>query len=427
MRRVSRSRARSRPATIERAAADLAAGREDADRSGSAHRIVRRAAVRRRAMSSARSRVSPAPNDAANSTAALLVPAEKSVASAAAPAAGVALPLNGTLVVFLGGLFLFAFVGMLIVARPVLVPMTAAALLAMTLMPAVNRLRGWGLPRPAAVLVVAVALVAGIVVVGWLLVEPLGNALDTLPLLEGVGQRLARLGRRIFGTPYIDWLSERLNEAMPTAALSTHLFGGVGEAVALVLTTFVLTFFLLLSGDLFLQKLIRVLPRIRDKLKALKVVNSVQEDVGRYFATVTLVNIVMGSIAGAIGTWFELPAPMLLAVLVALFNYVPYLGGIVNTLLLLVAATAVYPSLGETILPPLAYAVCALIEGHFVTPLIVGRRTQLNAVTVVFGLVFWAWVWGIPGMALAIPLLLVVKGFAMHIEHLEAVGEFMGR
>jgi predicted PurR-regulated permease PerM len=60
-------------------------------------------------------------------------------------------------------------------------------------------------------------------------------------------------------------------------------------------------------------------------------------------------------------------------------------------------------------------------------PRIVGRRTQLNAVTVVFGLVFWAWVWGIPGMALAIPLLLVVKGFAMHIEHLEAVGEFMGR
>ncbi len=379
-------------------------------------------------MTNRRPAVSRVRNEAASATAALLAPTEESAASVVAPVVGSAALPHGTLdVVFLGGLFLFAFVGMLIVARPVLVPMTAAALLAMTLMPAVNRLRGWGLPRPAAVVIVAVALIAGIVVVGWLLVEPLGNALDTLPLLEGVGHRLARLGRRIFGTPYIDWLSERVNEAMPNAALSARLFGGVGEAVALVLTTFVLMFFLLLSGDLFLQKLIRVLPRIRDKLKALKVVNSVQEDVGRYFATVTLVNVVMGGIAGAIGTWFELPAPMLLAVLVTLINYVPYLGGIVNTLLLLVAATAVYPSLGETMLPPLAYAVCALIEGHFVTPLIVGRRTQLNAVTVVFGLVFWAWVWGIPGMALAIPLLLVVKGFAMHIERLEAIGEFMGR
>jgi predicted PurR-regulated permease PerM len=170
-----------------------------------------------------------------------------------------------------------------------------------------------------------------------------------------------------------------------------------------------------------------VLPRIRDKLKALKVVNSVQEDVGRYFATVTLINVGMGVIAGAIATWFELPAPMLIAVLVTLIQYIPYLGGIVNTLLLLLAAAAVYPSLGEVILPPLVYAACALVEGHFLTPLVVGKRTQLNAVTVVFGLVFWAWAWGIPGMALAIPILLVIKGFAMHIERLEAVGEFMGR
>ena len=171
----------------------------------------------------------------------------------------------------------------------------------------------------------------------------------------------------------------------------------------------------------------QVLPRIRDKLKALKVVNSVQEDVGRYFATVTLVNIVMGVIAGAIATYFELPAPLLLAVLVGLFNYFPYVGAIVNTLLLLLAAAAVYTSIGEAVLPPAIYALVALVEGHLVTPVIVGRRTQLNAVTVVFGLVFWAWVWGIPGMALAIPLLLVIKGFAMHIERLEAVGAFMGR
>jgi predicted PurR-regulated permease PerM len=77
--------------------------------------------------------------------------------------------------------------------------------------------------------------------------------------------------------------------------------------------------------------------------------------------------------------------------------------------------------------PPAIYAVLAVIEGQLVTPVVVGRRTQLNAVTVVFGLVFWAWVWGIPGLALAIPLLLVLKGFATHIDRLEAVSEFMGR
>jgi predicted PurR-regulated permease PerM len=335
---------------------------------------------------------------------------------------------HGTLeVVFLGGLFLFAFVGTLIVARPVLVPMVAAALLAMTLMPAVNRLRHWGAPHAVAVTIVTIALVAALALLAWLLVEPLGNALSALPLLDGLGQRLARLSQRVFGAAYTQWVTDRLREAAPGPNFSAALFANVAESVVLVATTLLLTLFLLLSGDLFLQKLVRVLPRIRDKLKALKVVNSVQEDVGRYFATVTIVNIVMGAIAGAIATYFELPAPLLLAVLVALFNYFPYVGAIVNTLLLLLAAATAYTSIGEVILAPTAYAAVAMVEGHLITPVIVGRRTQLNAVTVVFGLVFWTWAWGIPGMALAIPLLLVIKGFAMHIERLEAVGEFMGR
>ena len=330
-------------------------------------------------------------------------------------------------VAFLGGLFVFAFIGILIIARPALVPMTAAALLAMTLMPAVNRLRQWGLPHVLAVTVVAIAVAGGVFLLAWLLVEPLGNALNALPLLDGLGTRLARLGRRVFGAPYTEWVTDRLREAFAGAALGPRLFASVGETVVLAFTTLVLTLFLLLSGNLFLQKLVRVLPRIRDKVKAVQVVNSVQEDVSRYLGTVTLINVVMGTFAGLIATYFELPAPLLIGVLVTLINYAPYVGGVANVLLILLASAAVYGGLGEVIVPPAIYAVLAVIEGQLVTPVVVGRRTQLNAVTVVFGLVFWAWVWGIPGMALAIPLLLVLKGFATHIERLEAVSEFMGR
>ncbi|HEX9300736.1 MAG TPA: AI-2E family transporter [Casimicrobiaceae bacterium] len=335
---------------------------------------------------------------------------------------------QGTLpVAFLGVLTLLAFVGTLIVAHAVLVPMVAAALLAMTLMPAVNRLRQWGLPHALAATVIAIALVAGIVALSYLLIEPLLKALDALPALDGVGQRLARLLRNVFGEPYTTWVADRIRETNPSAALSARLFSGVGETTVMVLTTIVLTFFLLLSGDLFLHKLVRVLPRIRDKMKAVKVVNAVQEDVGRYFATVTLINIVVGTIAGVIAWYWELPAPLLLAVLVALFNFVPYLGAIANVLLLLLASGAAHTAFAEVLAAPAAFSVVAALEGNIITPLIVGRRTQLNAVTVVFGLVFWFWVWGIAGMVLAIPLLLVVKGFATHIERLGAVNEFMGR
>ncbi len=181
----------------------------------------------------------------------------------------------------------------------------------------------------------------------YLLIDPLLNALNALPALDGLGQRLARLLRNMFGEPYTTWVADRVRETNPGAVLGAHLFSGVGETTVMVLTTIVLTFFLLLSGNLFLQKLVRVLPRIRDKVKAVKVVHAVQEDVGRYFATVTLINIVVGTIAGGIAWYWELPAPLLLAVLVALFNYVPYLGAIANVLLLLLASGAAYTDFGE--------------------------------------------------------------------------------
>ncbi len=354
-------------------------------------------------------------------------PSTAARAAAEAPMAAPAIRQATVSTVFLGALTALALVGTLVVARPVLVPIVAAALLAMTLMPAVNRLRRSGIPHPLAATAVALAVVAGLVGLSYLLVDPLFNALDALPALDGLGQRIARLLRSVFGEPYTNWVAERIGETNPGAALSARLFNGIGETAVLALTTTVLTFFLLLSGDLFLQKLVRVLPRVRDKVKAIKVVNAVQEDVGRYFATVTLINIVVGTIAGTIAWYWELPAPLLLAVLVGLFNYVPYLGAVVNVLLLLLASGAAYSTFGEIFAAPLAFCAVAALEGNFITPLIVGRRTQLNAVTVVFGLVFWGWIWGIAGMVLAIPLLLVVKGFATHIERLEAVNEFMGR
>lgn len=329
--------------------------------------------------------------------------------------------------VFLGGLFTFAFIGVLILARPLLVPVAASTLLAMTLMPTVNRIRAWGVPHALAATLVAGALAIALVVLAELLVEPLGKALDAIPALEGFGQRLWRLARAVIGAPYTDWISTQLQEAAAHADWGARLFAGLWEASALALTTAVLTFFLLVSGDLFLQKLVRVLPRIRDKVKAVKVVNAVQEDVSRYLGTVTLINAALGAVAGTISWYWELPAPLLWAVLVAAFNFVPYVGAVVNVLLLLAASAATYATLGEILTPPALFALVTAIEGHLITPMIVGRRTQLNAVVVVVGLLFWAWVWGIAGLVLAVPLLLVIKGFAAHIERLEPINEFMGR
>lgn len=344
-----------------------------------------------------------------------------------APGDGGRVPRGALPTALLGGLFAIACIGLLVYARAMLIPMVAAALLAMTLMPAVSRLRRLGLPHWVAASLVAIALVAVLAGVLFLLVEPFDRALSALPALDALGRRLVRLAGSIYGAPYAQWLLERLREAAPDGAASARFFISVGETVVLVATTLVLTFFLLLSGDLFLQRLVQVLPRVRDKVRAVRVVRAVQEDVGRYLATVTLINIVVGFLVGAIAWYWDLPAPLLLGVVAALLNYVPYVGAIANVLLLLLASGATYTAFGEIFAAPAAFSAIAALEGNVVTPLIVGRRTQLNAVTVVFGLVFWAWVWGLVGMVLAIPMLLVLKGFAMHVERLEAVNAFMSR
>jgi predicted PurR-regulated permease PerM len=328
----------------------------------------------------------------------------------------------------LGGLFFIAVLALLVYARALLVPMVAAALLAMTLMPAVNRLRSLGLPHPLAASVVAIALLLFLAGLSYLLIQPFDQALDALPALEGLAHRLARLSSRIYGEPYTEWVLERLHEAAAGGGgASAGFFISAGETIVLAGATLVLTFFLLLSGNLFLQRLVQVLPRVRDKVKAVRVVNAVQEDVGRYLATVTLVNFVVGIIVGSIAWYWDLPAPLLLGTVAGLLNYVPYVGAITNVLLLLLASGATYTAFGEIFAAPVAFATIAALEGNVITPLIVGRRTQLNAVTVVFALVFWGWVWGIVGMVLAIPLLLVVKGFATHIERLEPINAFMSR
>jgi len=329
--------------------------------------------------------------------------------------------------VFLGGLFAFASVAVLIAARPVLVPVVAAAVLAMTLTPVVQRLRRWGISQPLAAVLVACSVVLGVLGLVRLLVEPLGAALDAIPALEGLGGRLWRLCRALFGVPYADWLANRIREVAGNAEWSTALFGGLWEATTVIVTTFVLMLFLLMSGDLFLQKLVRVLPRVRNKVKAVRVVKAVQEDISRYFVTVTLINAGLGTTAGLIAWYWELPSPLLWAVVVAVLNYLPYVGAVANVTLLLAASAATYATLPEILVPPAVFAAIVVVEGQFVTPLAIGRRTQLNAVTVVVGLLFWAWAWGIAGLVLAVPLLLVVKGFAAHVEQLEAINEFIGK
>jgi len=326
------------------------------------------------------------------------------------------------------GLFVLAVIAVLAVGRTFFVPLTAAIVLAMVLSPLVARLESMRVPRIAAALVAIGAVVFALFVAIELLLDPLARLLDEIPSMQALIGRITRVSKQLLGEPYGNWLKLRFAELaqQQSGTLSAQLFGGAAGASIGVVTVIVLAFFLLASGDHFLQKLVQALPRIRDKVNAVRIVRTVQDEVSHYFATVTLINLALGTAVGVICWYFELPNALLWGALVALFNFVPYVGPLASFTLISIASFGTFATVSEALVVPVLFACITLAEGQVVTPMIVGRRVELSPVVVVVSLLFWAWLWGIAGMILAVPIMLVVKIWAQRTEALAPWSEFLG-
>ncbi len=313
--------------------------------------------------------------------------------------------------------------------REVVFPIVAAALLSMLLSPIVAQFERLRLPRIAAALLVIGGVVGLVFLAIDALLGPLARSLDALPAMEGLAHRIFRVLRFTMGEAFAKWGEAQVAHFKSSAgdsAASGALFKQVVGASLGLVTVLLLAFFLLASGDLFLQKLIRVIPRIRDKVNALKIVRTVQEEVSRYLLTVTMINSGLGIVVGSVCWYFDLPNAVLWGTIVGLLNFIPYLGPLISLTLLTAAAAANFGTLAQVLAIPLSFSAITLVEGQVLTPMIVGHRVELNPVVVFIGLLFWFWLWGIPGMIVAIPLLIIAKVWAQHTEALSAWAEFLG-
>ena len=358
-------------------------------------------------------------------------PAVEDVAPAASLAPATALPLERRLrpaQVSIVGLFVIALLGTVWWAKPVLMPVIGAMVLATLLKPIVSRLESLHVPRIAGSFGVVALVTAGIFVAVELLVDPLTRLLDTMPAMESLLYRLLRAARQSFGQPVGTWLENRVNEiaAQQSGAASAGVFAALLSSWVTIGTILLLTFFLLAAGDHFLQSLVQVLPRVRDKVNAVRIVRTVQGEVSHYFMTVTAINTVLGVVIGLLCAYLEVPNAMLWGTMVALLNYLPYVGPVVAFLALTMVSAAHFSVFAEVLALPSAYAVVTIFEGQLITPMLVGRRVALNPVIVFAGLLFWGWLWGVAGMVLAIPLLLVTKIWAQHTPVLAPWAEFLG-
>ncbi|MEP6733568.1 MAG: AI-2E family transporter [bacterium] len=210
-------------------------------------------------------------------------------------------------------------------------------------------------------------------------------------------------------------------------SVSSRLFGTTQRLVAGMVEVFILLYFLLAGGDLFLQKLIKVLPHFGDKVKAVEIARATEAAVSAYLTTTLLVNLAEGTIVAIVLWMLGMPNVLLWGALVACLEFVPYLGALTAVVVFTLAGLSAFPDVGHALLIPGSFLAINLIQANLATPMLLGHRLTLNPVAIFIGLTFFFWIWGVAGAFLAVPLLATFKIFCDHITSLAAIGEFLGQ
>ena len=205
----------------------------------------------------------------------------------------------------------------------------------------------------------------------------------------------------------------------------SDMINSTPEFIVSAVLLLILVYFLLAYDGVFLGKIVKMLPTLKDKKRAVCILQEIEGHVSRYLLTVTLINLGLGLVVGVTVGLLGLSNPIMWGVLVAVLNFVPYLGALTGIICMTIGAILSYDSLSYAMLFPAAYLVIATIEGNIITPWVMGRSLTLNPVMILLSIAFWGWIWGIAGVILAVPILAAFKIFCAHIKQMEGVAEFL--
>jgi predicted PurR-regulated permease PerM len=338
--------------------------------------------------------------------------------------------------VSLTGLFLLAVLYTLYFARAFLIPVVFALLLSHLLSPLVRGLRRVGIPDGAGAALVLTLFLGGVGFTAYRLSAPATQwimaAPQSLPKIQAKlttilrpVQRMSRTAEQVAEATDLDG-HKTLQVELKDRSVSEAIFGGTQDFVATTIMVALLLLLLLSSGDLFLGKVLKVLPRLSDKKKAVQIARETQAQISAYLVTTTLVNAAFGFVVGVALWLLGMPNPALWGVVAGVTNFIPFLGALVCTAILAAVALVHYDSVGQALLVPVVFQILNILEGNLFTPRLVGRQLSLNPVVVFISVLFWGWIWGIAGALLAIPITAMVKIACDHIEGLSPLGEFLG-
>ena len=341
-------------------------------------------------------------------------------------------------------LTLMAVIYTLYFAAAVILPFVLALVLTALLSPALQFMnRRLRIPRVIAALILIFAVFTVMWGVGYLVVVPASSWIAKIPQsMPTLIERLSFLQRPI---KFLEQGLKAFQEAVPSdgaqkivevkqstdvggkmLGIGTTVLAGGREFVGQGLTVMLLLFFFLASSESLLRRVVEIMPRFDDKRRVVSIVSETEESISHYLLTVSLMNALVGLLTGFAVWWLGMSDPVLFGTVAFLLNYVPTLGPLTGVVVFFFAGLFSFPTALQALVPAGIYFGIHVLEGEMITPMLLARRFTLNPIMVISSLIFWDWLWGIPGALLSTPLLAVIKIVCDHAEVLAPLGHLIG-
>ena len=299
-------------------------------------------------------------------------------------------------------------------------PVTAALVVAIALVPLLEWFERRGIPSKLSaglclIIFVAIAVFAiGSIVVpasDWVAQVPskIPKVRSTLEPVLDLYKNLDRFITRTASQIEMTREQTRAVRIETPNSMSSLLISSAPHLLIQLFFSLLVIFFFLAGWTTMRKKTIVSRGSFEGALTTARVIQQVVDATSTYLGTITLINIGLGGLTALVLWWLGMPSPIMWGGIVAVANYIPYLGPIASALLLFLGGLMTYPDIWGALMPPAAFISFHLIEANFFTPMVVGHRLTISPLSILISLSFWAWIWGTTGALLAVPLLIIMK------------------